>query len=237
MKPSQPYQPLLLRLLHGVTGISAVGAIATAYWTYETYDRRWGGIGFPAFPAIEGIHGTFGLYTLLLFPLFAVYALRRGQKRLLQPDSLHKLSQPNKPIWWYTLHRGTNTLSLLSLTFALFSGKMIDSNWLPNGELNHTWYFVHLISWVVMLLTLALHLLMSAKIGGMPLLLSIWRWQFRAEESPRRWGTGIRQWWQQVRSGDRSSLLLVERSRLYRILEAAILVSLLLAWLIPLFKF
>ncbi|WP_088894379.1 cytochrome b/b6 domain-containing protein [Leptolyngbya ohadii] len=236
MKPTHPYQPLLLRLLHGLTGIFVLGAIFTAYWTYETYDKRWGGIGLPKFPAIEGIHGTFGLWALLLFPAFAIYALRRGQKRLLQPNSLSQLSQPNTPIGWYTLHRGANTLSLLSLTFALFSGKMMGSTWLPNGELNHTWYYIHLVSWVVMVLTLGIHLLMSAKVGGMPLLLSIWQWRSRPEESPKRWGNSIQKWWHDVRAGNRSSLLLVNRAILYRVLEAGILLSLILAWIIPIFK-
>jgi hypothetical protein len=60
---------------------------------------------------------------LLIFPAFAIYAFHRGQKRLMQPDSLGKLAQVGKPIWWYTLNRVTNTLALLALTFALFSGK------------------------------------------------------------------------------------------------------------------
>ena len=236
MKPTQPYQPFLLRILHGLIGIFVIGAIVTAYWTYDTYDKRWGGIGLPHFPEIEGIHGTFGLYALLLFPVFAIYALRRGQKRLLQPDSLTKLSQFNTPIGWYTLHRGANTLSLLALTFALFSGKMMDSGWLPRGELNHSWYSVHLVSWVVMVLTLAIHLLMSAKVGGLPLLLSIWQWKFRPEESPKQWLSHIQKWWLQIRSGDTSSLLWVRRSMLYRGLEAAIIISLIFAWIIPLLK-
>lgn len=236
MKPTQPYQPFLLRLLHGLTGIFVIGAIVTAYWTYDTYDKRWGGIELPRFPEIEGIHGTFGLYALLLFPLFAVYALRRGQKRLLQPDSLPKLSQPNTPVWWYTLHRGVNTLSLLSLTFALFSGKMMDSTWLPRGELNHTWYYVHLTSWVVMVLTLAIHLLMSAKVGGTSLLLSIVQWKFRPEESPKQWRSSVQTWLSEIRSGNTSSLLSMKRSSLYRVLEALIIISLILAWIIPLAK-
>lgn len=236
MKPTLPYQPFLLRFLHGLTGIFVLGAIVTAYWTYDTFDKRWGGVGLPVFPAIEGIHGTFGMYALLLFPVFAVYALRRGHNRLLQPDSLVKLRQINTPIGWYTLHRGANTLSLLSLAFALFSGRMMDSAWLPRGELNHTWYSVHLVSWVVMLLTLAIHLLMSAKVGGAPLLLSIVQWQSRPKDSPKQWGNHIQKWWSQVRSGNTSSLLLTNRSRLHRILEAIFVVTVIGAWVIPKLK-
>ena len=94
----------------------------TAFWTYDTYDGRWGRIALPKFAEIEGIHGTFGLWTLLIFPFFVVYAFNRGQKRLVQSDSLNKLIQLGQPIWWYTLDRIVNTLSILALTFAVFSG-------------------------------------------------------------------------------------------------------------------
>ncbi|MEA5540529.1 MAG: hypothetical protein WAN66_24680 [Limnoraphis robusta] len=91
-KLSHPYQPLLLRILHGVTGICAIAAILMAAWRYDTDDRRFSRIFLPKLEAIEGIHGTFGLWTLLIFPVFVVYAFRRGQKRLIQPDSVQKLS-------------------------------------------------------------------------------------------------------------------------------------------------
>lgn len=144
MKPALPHQPLLLRILHGLTGIFAIAAILTAFWTYNTYDGRWGTIPLPRFEAIEDIHGTFGLYTLLVYPLFVLYAFRRGQKRLLQPQALEKLyrgrwplagRRPSplagripSPFWWSVLHQLTNTLTILALVFALFSGKMMDSN-------------------------------------------------------------------------------------------------------------
>jgi hypothetical protein len=147
MASIRPYQPFLLRLLHGLTGLLVIAALVTAYWTYDTYDGRWGRIPLPTYPAIEGIHGTFGLWTLLIFPAFLVYVCHRGQKRLIQPDSLSKLTQVGKPIWWYTLNRWTNTLTLLALTFALFSGKMMGETWLPQGELTHIWYYAHLSSW------------------------------------------------------------------------------------------
>jgi hypothetical protein len=173
ISPSRPYQPFLLRVLHGLTGLFLIAAILTAYWTYDIYDGRWGRIPLPAYQDIEGIHGTFGLWTLLVFPAFVIYAFHRGQKRLIQSDSLSKLVQVGQPIWWYTLNRLTNTLALLALTFALFSGKMMDETWLPEGELHHGWYYAHLISWVVMVGAIALHLLMNAKVGGAPLLLSM----------------------------------------------------------------
>lgn len=232
--PSRPYQPFLLRVLHGFTGLFLIAGILTAYWTYDTYDGRWGGIPLPTYQDIEGIHGTFGLWTLLIFPAFVIYAFHRGQKRLLQPTSVSKLTQVGKPIWWYTLNRVINTLALLALTFALFSGKMMDETWLPNGELTHAWYSAHLISWVVMVSAIALHLLMNAKVGGAPLLLSMLTWQFRDKDRPGLWPAHLSQWWSDVRQGAWTRWFQPITAMIA--LEIAILASIVVAWIIPLFK-
>lgn len=234
MKPSQPYQPLLFRILHGFTGICLILAILTAFWTYNTYDGRWGQVPLPEYKEIEGIHGTFGLYTLLIFPAFVHYAFQRGQRRLVQPDSFTKLVQVGQPIWWYTLNRFTNTLALLALTFALFSGKMMDETWLPKGDLDHIWYYGHLISWVVMVAVIALHLLMNARIGGTPLLLSMWNPKFRAKDTPQLWPKNVLIGWQKTRrrSWLKKFYALAELPQL----ELAILGTLFLAWAISLLK-
>ncbi len=230
MKSTQPYQPLLLRVLHGLTGLFLIAAILTAFWTYNTFDGRWGRIPLPDYTEIEGVHGTFGLFTLLIFPLFVVYAFHPGQKRLIQPDSLAKLTQFGKPIWWYTLNRIINTVVILALTFALFSGKMMDEKWLPNGELDHFWYYAHLGSWLIMVVCIALHLLMNAKVGGLPLLLSMLNWRFRAKDSPALWSTNIGAWW--------SLPLAVKLNWLQSasFLEVFVLISIVVAWIVSLFK-
>ncbi len=237
MKRTQPYQPFLLRILHGLTGLFLIAAILTAFWTYDTYDGRWGRIPLSAYPEIEGLHGTFGLYTLLIFPAFVLYSFHRGQKRLVQPDSLAKLTQAGKPIWWYTINRFTNTFALLALTFALFSGKMMDETWLPQGELHHAWYYAHLISWLIMLFSIALHLLLNARVGGAPLLLSMLNWQFREPDSPKFWSAHIANGWSSIRSGAWATKLQSRQTRsILLLLEFGILMSLLAAWIIPLFK-
>lgn len=235
MKPAQPYQPLLLRILHGFTGLFLVLAILSAFWTYNTYDGRWGTLPLPNYEEIEGIHGTFGLYTLLIFPAFVLYAFQRGQQRLAQSDTLAKLThQVGKPIWWYQLSRLTNTLALLALTFALFSGKMMDEMWLPQGELEHFWYYGHLVSWVVMVAAIALHLLMNAKVGGLPFLLSMLTGKFLAQDSPRLWKNHITFWWSNLKidSWTEGLQILSKRPKL----ELIIWVSLIAAWLISLTK-
>ncbi|MBD2775576.1 cytochrome b/b6 domain-containing protein [Iningainema tapete] len=231
---TQPYQPLLLRILHGLNGLFLIAAILTALWTYDTYDGRWGRIPLPSVREIEGIHGTFGLYTLLIFPAFVLYSFHRGHKRLIQPDSFAKLAQVGKPIWWYTLNRFTNTFALVALTFALFSGKMMDEQWLPKGELNHGWYYAHLIAWVIMVMAIALHLLMNAKVGGAPLLLSMLNWQFRDKDSPTFWFAHFSNWWLSFRQGSKSNWF--RSMSTLMVLELVILISLAAAWIVPLFN-
>jgi len=234
MKASRPYQPLLLRVLHGLTGICLIVAIVTAYWTYEVYDGRWGRIPLPDYQVIEGLHGTFGLWTLLIFPAFLIYACRPGRRRLWQPQSWQQLADVGKPVWWYTINRLVNTLALLVLTFALYSGKMMDETWLPRGELTHAWYYAHLISWVVMVGAIAFHLLINAKVGGTPLLLSMLTWQYREKDSPKRWPTHINQTWVTWRQGAWRHWISLNTA--IGVMEIAILISLVVAWLLPLMK-
>lgn len=211
-----------------------IGAVLTAFWTYNTFDGRWGRISLPRFEAIESIHGTFGLWALLVFPAFVYYAFHRGQHRLVQPGSLAKLTQLGQPIGWYTLHRCMNTLILLALTIALFSGKMMDEKWLPQGELNHFWYYAHLASWLLMVLAIALHGLMSAKVGGSPLLLSMVQRRYRQSDSPVHWGHQIKVVWNRLRRDGIQSIAFPSSGLQW--MEGGVWVSLLAAWLIPLFK-
>ncbi|MGB0563701.1 MAG: cytochrome b/b6 domain-containing protein [Spirulinaceae cyanobacterium] len=225
---TQLYQPLLFRVIHASSGLATLAAILTAYWTYETYDGRWGRIGLPDWPAIEGIHGTFGLWSLLLLPILTVYSVHRGARRLVQPDTIAKLGQIPTPIGWYTVHRITNTFMLLALAFGVFSGKMMSEKWLPAGELTHAWYTAHLLSWVIMVVAFAFHLLMTAKVGGVPLLLSAWRWHRRPADHLSVWRSHLRAWqphwrhhlWQSWRS----------RSLPLKVVEVIVLGSVILAW-------
>ncbi|MEA5464666.1 cytochrome b/b6 domain-containing protein [Leptothoe sp. PORK10 BA2] len=235
MKSTQPYQPLLLRILHGVTALFLVMALLSAFWTYNTYDGRWGTLPLPKYEEIEGVHGTFGLYTLLIFPALVLYSFHRGQQRLMAPDEALKLTaQVGRPIWWHILSRMTNTATLLALTFALFSGKMMDDQWLPQGELDHFWYYVHLISWGVMVVAIALHLLMNAKVGGIPFLRSMLTSKFRPQDSPKLWKNHIKFWWSnfKLNSWTDRGRAIAQRSKL----ELSIWASLIAAWIISLGK-
>jgi len=191
MSRTAPYQPVLLRLLHNAIALLVFGSLITGFMVYDRYDKRFGTLNLPIIPNTQGIHGTIALTFLLLLPIFAIYCFHIGSRRLIQSQSITQLQEFNKPVWWISLQRLTNTLMLVSATFAVITGRMMKEEWLPSKELNHAWYIGHLIAWVVMILGIALHLLMSAKVGGLPLLLSIYNWQIRSDDLPKAWFKGF----------------------------------------------
>lgn len=192
---SKPYQPLLLRLLHGINAFLVFGALITGFLVYNSWDGRFGRLWrLSENRTLIDIHGTFGFFLLFAFVAFAIYSLKAGRKRLIQSDSFTQLTNINRPIGWYSLHRIVNTGMLLAAVFAVFSGKFQDENWLPSGQMNQVWYFIHLIAWVVMLLAIALHLLITAKVGGIPLWRSMFKTQYRPTDSPKLWPQKVRDW-------------------------------------------
>ncbi|MGG6265254.1 cytochrome b/b6 domain-containing protein [Leptolyngbya sp. AN03gr2] len=193
MARTKPYQPSLLRFLHGVTALLVIGALISGYWVYDTFDARFGQIPLPRINPIIDYHGTIGWLLFFLFaPLFLIYSLWLGRKKLVQKESIAQLTQVGKPIWWISLQRLTNTVMIGALLFAVISGKFMDETWLPQGQLQHVAYSVHLLSWATMLACLALHLLMSAKVGGVPLLLSMSSLKVRPDDHPKFWFQQLR---------------------------------------------
>ncbi|MBD2357303.1 cytochrome b/b6 domain-containing protein [Tolypothrix sp. FACHB-123] len=194
MSRSAPYQPLLLKIIHAVSGILAIAAIITGFLVYNTFDGRFGKIPIPRIGPIIDIHGTFAVFFFFVFPVLAIYSFHAGNKRLLQKDSLQNLTQLGRPIWWVSLQRIANTLMLIAALLAVFSGRMMQEEWLPTGDLNQGWYYLHLIAWAILVCCLAIHILMSTKVGGAPLLLSIFSPNVRSEDSPTQWNRRLRNW-------------------------------------------
>lgn len=190
MPRSKPYQTLLLRFFHGLNALLIIGAAITGFLVYDSWDGRFGKLALTIKDrGFIDIHGTFGFFlSFIALPLFAFYIFIAGRNRLIQGNTLQKLTELGKPIWWYTLQRIANTLMLLAAIFAVISGKFQDEDWLPNGEFNHIWYYIHLIAWVSVVIALAIHLLMSIKTGGIPLLLSMFDTKYRPADSPKLWG-------------------------------------------------
>ena len=192
MARSHPYHPLAFRLFHGINGLIILLAIITGFLVYNRFDGRFGRLPLPILNNIIDIHGTFGLTLMFVFPVFALYSFHAGQKRLVQADSLNKLSHIGKPVWWYTLHRIINTLILVAAGFALLSGRMMQESWLPLGELFHFWYSAHLLAWAAMTLSITLHLSIIIKVGGVPLILSMASFYNRPGDSWGEWFRKIR---------------------------------------------
>lgn len=188
------YQPLLLRLLHGINALLVLLALVTGYWVYNQFDGRWGRLRIPQINAIIDIHGTIGLTFFLFVPLFALYSLTIGRRRLVQSRDLAQLGQPTTPQGWIALHRIVNSVMLVASLLAWISGKLMDETWLPQGQVNQPAYLFHLTAWAFMVLSLALHLLMGAKVGGVPLLLSMVSLDKRSQDHPKQWIADFKAW-------------------------------------------
>lgn len=197
---AKPYQPLLFRVLHGISAILLLAALVTGFWVYNTFDGRFGTLPLPKPVNVQDIHGTIALTALILFPVFAIYSFHAGQRKLIQPDSFPNLGRIGQPVWWVSLQRIINTLMLIAATFSLISGRKMLEEWLPKGETYHLWYSLHLIGWAVLVVCLALHVLMSAKVGGLPLLLSIVDGRIREEDSPKLWKQRLSNWFKNFTS-------------------------------------
>ncbi|MTJ06234.1 MULTISPECIES: cytochrome b/b6 domain-containing protein [unclassified Anabaena] len=236
MNRSAPYQPLILRILHGISGVLVIGAIISGFLVYNTFDKRFGYIPIPKINPIQDIHGTLAVFFLILLPFFALYSFHAGKRRLLQPDSIQNLTQFGKPIWWISLQRLVNTKILIAAVLAVISGRMMKEEWLPIGELDHIWYYLHLIAWVIMICFLAVHVLMSAKVGGVPLLISIISWEFRAEDSPANWYTRLRGWLNNFSHNIQGEInQFMGGSLLLKIIEVIVLGGIIAAFVLPLF--
>lgn len=221
------YQPFLLRVLHGLLGVFTIAAMVSGFWVYDMFDGRWGRINLFRITEIQEIHGSLGILSFLAFPAFVIYAFTKGQKRLIQPNFLDSLVHSRRRHWWLTLHQTINTFTFLPLVVALFSGQMMDGNWLPNRELDHLWYSVHIASWSVLLLSIILHILLSAKVGGIPLLTSILNWRFTSRDSPFYWPNKIKTWLQSLRIF--SIVKFWNSANFYQYMEAGLLASYALA--------
>lgn len=152
----------------------------------------------------------------------------------MQKDSLPNLAQVGKPIWWVSLQRIANTLMLIAALLAVLSGRMMQEGWLPTGELNHSWYYLHLIAWVIIVCCLAIHVLMSAKVGGVPLLLSIFSAQIRPEDNPKKWSKRLQNWLSNLSEHLGGIKHLIKNNLPLAIIEIIVILGILAALILPL---
>jgi Prokaryotic cytochrome b561 len=178
----RPYQPLPFRILHNIHSLLIVAALVTGFWVYNTFDGRFGSLPLPNLPDMIGIHGTFGLSFFLVMPFFALYSFHVGSHRLIQADSLEHLQDSTTPLGKLSAQQLVNTAMLLAATLSAVSGRMMKEEWLPAGQLNHGWYLLHLLGWLVMLLGLIAHVVMALRLGGTPLVASLASVKVRAAD-------------------------------------------------------
>jgi uncharacterized membrane protein YhaH (DUF805 family) len=106
---------------------------------------------------------------VLLWPvalLFALYALTAGRLRLRQP---------------------ANALALVALVLAVGSGKLMQEDWLRDGQFHHFVYSVHLFAWLLIALVVILHVVAVLQRGGWPLVRSMASVQLRPGDLPGQW--------------------------------------------------
>jgi Prokaryotic cytochrome b561 len=195
MSTKAPYQPSLLRLLHGVSALCMLGAVISGYWTYNQFDGRWVRIDLPHLDSIMHWHHEIAGKAMLVFLLLILYSLTLGRRKLVQPSSLKHLTQVNTPLWWQSLHRLTNTFLLGGMALAVLSGRQMNGSWLVQGDFAHGTYIVHLAAWAAIGLGFILHMLMNLKIGGIPMLLSIFAIKIRPNDTPKHWFSQIQKIW------------------------------------------
>lgn len=168
---SRPYQPSLLRLLHGATALLVPAAWMSGLIVYSLRDGRWGRLPWQPPGDWIDIHGSVGV---LLWPpalLFGLYALSLGRARLRRP---------------------ANAAALLGLALAVGSGKLMDEEWLRQGELHHVVYGVHLLAWLLIAAAVLWHLAAVLRRGGGTLAGSMVSLTARPDDRPRHWPRQIR---------------------------------------------
>lgn len=167
----RPYQPSLLRLLHGATALLVLAAWLTGLLVYSHFDGRWGRLPF----AFDGdwidLHGSVGVMLWPIALLFALYALTLGRRRLRHP---------------------ANALALVALALAVGSGKLMEEDWLEDGDLSQWVYTVHLSAWLAVAGAVLFHFGAVLARGGWPLARSMASLQLRAEDRPGGWLGQIR---------------------------------------------
>ncbi|MFN7678808.1 MAG: cytochrome B [Cyanobacteriota bacterium] len=167
----RPYQPSLLRLLHGATALLVVGAWCTGFLVYNRFDGRWGRLPLALGSGWIDIHGTVAVALWPIALLFGLYALTLGRPRLRQP---------------------ANAVALAALALAVGSGKLMEEDWLREGDLTQAVYGVHLLAWVAVAAAVLTHLGGVWARGGLPLARSMLSLQLRPRDQPADWWGQIR---------------------------------------------
>ncbi|MCT0218658.1 cytochrome b/b6 domain-containing protein [Synechococcus sp. CS-1329] len=168
---ARPYQPSLLRGLHGITALLVLACWGSGLVVYSRYDGRWGRLPFELGGDWIDLHGSLGVALWPLALLFGLYSLSLGVRRLRQP---------------------ANAAALLALGLAVGTGKLMQEDWLRQGQLQHLAYGLHLLAWLVIGAAVLAHLAAVLARGGRPLARSMFSLRQRSGDQPRDWPGQIR---------------------------------------------
>lgn len=161
-----PYQPSLLRLLHGVSAILVACAWFTGLLLLAAFDGRWGRLPFTLDGEWIELHGRLGVGLIAVLLLFVPYALTVGAGRL---------------------RRLANSLPLLALALAVGSGLQMQSEWLVNQDTTPLPYALHLLAWLLLAVSVPLHVIGAVRRGGWPLAASMLSLRLRPLDGPLHW--------------------------------------------------
>ena len=175
---ARPYQPSLLRLLHGLVALLAPLAWLSGFFVYNRFDGRWGRLPLLQAQDWVDIHGTMGVLLWPLALLFGLYALGPGRARLRRP---------------------ANALALLALALAVGSGKLMQEEWLREGELQQVVYSVHLLAWLLLAAAVLCHLGGVLQLGGVPLARSMFHPALQRGDQPGDWPSQLGRWFRRGR--------------------------------------
>jgi len=81
---------------------------------------------------------------------------------------------------------------LWPLALAIGTGKLMQEDWLRQGELNHLAYSLHLLAWLLIALTVLVHVGASLQLGGWPLLASMTNPAVKKGDLPGDWPGQVR---------------------------------------------
>jgi hypothetical protein len=172
---TRPYQPSLLRLLHGTTALLVGLSWLSGLLVYSLFDGRWGRLPWRLPGDWIDLHGTVGVALLPLALLFAAYAFSLGRRQLGKPS---------------------NAVALAALTLAIGTGKLMQEDWLREGQLHHLAYSLHLMAWLGMALAVLSHLAGVKALGGWPIARSMFSLKTRKGDLPRDWPVQLRRFLQ-----------------------------------------
>ena len=161
-----PYQPSLLRVLHGATAVLVAIGWITGLLLLGSFDGRWGRLPFTLDGEWIELHGRVGLLLALVLLLFVPYALTLGAGRL---------------------RRFANSLPLLALVLAVGSGLQMESEWLVNRATTPLPYALHLTAWLLLAVSVPLHLIGAVRRGGWSLAVSMLSLRLLPHDGPPHW--------------------------------------------------